>query len=111
MIGIGGSKQGIIAAAALACIQGGFQAQLIPEDHLETGEIPDEPRKIYTIPDLVGSSNVMFAATGVSHSDFIEGVIFRPGGAVTNSVVFRGKSGTIRFLKTEHFFDKAPDYT
>ena len=111
MIGIGGSKQGIIAAAALACIQGGFQAQMISEDYLETGETPDEPMKIYTIPDLVGSSNVMFAATGVSHSDFIEGVIFRPGGAVTSSVVFRGKSGTIRFLKTEHFFDKAPDYT
>jgi len=111
MMGIGGSKQGIIAAAALTCIQGGFQAQLIPEGDLEIEKMPDEPRKIYSVNDLVGSSNVMFAATGVSHSDFIEGVIFRPGGAVTNSIVFRGKSGTIRFLKTEHFFDKAPDYT
>ena len=111
MMGIGGSKQGIIAAAALACIQGGFQAQLIPEQDIEADEIPDETRKIYSIHDLIGSTNVMFAATGVSHSDFIEGVIFRPGGAITNSIVFRGKSGTIRYLKTEHFFDKAPDYT
>lgn len=111
MMGIGGSKQGIIAAAALACIQGGFQAQLILEEELDKGVIPDEPRKKYSISDLIGSSNIMFAATGVSHSDFIEGVIFRPGGAITNSVVFRGKSGTIRYLKTEHFFDKAPDYT
>ena len=110
MMGVGGSKQGIIAAAALACIQGGFQAQLIPEGDLDIEKFPDEFR-IYSVHDLIGSSNIMFAATGVSHSDFIEGVIFRPGGAVTNSIVFRGKSGTIRFLKTEHFFDKTPDYT
>ena len=71
---------------------------MIPEDVVVKGEIPDEPRKIFSISELVGSSNVMFAATGVSHSDFVEGVIFRPGGAITNSVVFRGKSGTIRYL-------------
>ena len=53
----------------------------------------------------------MFAATGVSRSDFLDGVMFKPGGAVTHSVVFRSKSGTIRFLKTEHSFEKAPDYT
>ena len=111
MMGIGGSKQGIIAAAALACIQGGFQAQLIPEADIDIEKLPEGSRKIYSINDLVGSNNVMFAATGVSHTDFIEGVIFRPGGAVTSSVVFRGKSGTIRYLKTEHFFDRAPDYT
>lgn len=112
MMGIGGAKQGIIAAAALACIQGGFQAQVLPEGTTYDPEnMPPEYQRIYTAHDMVGSSNVMFAATGVSHSDFLEGVIFRPGGAVTNSIVFRGRSGTIRFLKTEHFFEKAPDYT
>lgn len=111
MMGIGGTKQGIIAAAALACIGGGFQAQLLPQDQFDMDNLPPEYQKIFTIRDLVGNENIMFAATGVSHSDFLEGVMFRPEGAITNSVVFRSKSGTIRFLKTEHFFDKIPDYT
>ena len=72
--------------------------------------LPSELRKIYGARDLV-VGDVMFAATGVSRSDFLDGVLFRPGGAVTHSVVFRSKSGTMRFLKTEHFFEKAPDYT
>jgi fructose-1,6-bisphosphatase II len=110
-MGIGGTKQGIIAAAALTCIGGGFQAQLLPEGEIDLSNLPPEYRKIYNISDLVQGENIMFAVTGVSHSDFLEGVLFRPGGAITNSVVFRSKSGTIRFLKTEHFFDKMPDYT
>jgi fructose-1,6-bisphosphatase II len=111
MMGIGGSKQGIIAAAALACIGGGFQAQLLPDESADLESLPPEFRKIYQGGELAGGENIMFAATGVSHSDFLEGLLFRPGGAVTSSVVFRSKSGTIRFLKTEHFFDKTPDYT
>lgn len=111
MMGIGGTKQGLIAAAALSCIHGGFQAQLLPGDSFDLDDLPPEYGTVYSILDLIGKANIMFAATGVSHSDFLEGVMFRPGGAVTNSVVFRGKSGTIRFLKTEHFFDKVPDYT
>jgi fructose-1,6-bisphosphatase II len=110
-LGIGGTKQGVIAAAALACIGGGFQAQLLPDPDAGPDDLPTEYHKIYRIRDIVGGENIMFAATGVSHSDFLEGVIFRPGGAITNSVVFRKKSGTIRFLKTEHFFDREPDYT
>lgn len=111
IMGIGGTKQGIIAAAALMCIGGGFQAQLLPAGDFDSTVLPPEYMKVYSGDDLVGDENIMFAATGVSHSDLLEGVLFRPGGAVTNSVVFRGKSGTIRFLKTEHFFDKTPDYT
>lgn len=111
MMGIGGTKQGIIAAAALACIGGGFQAQLLPAGDIDTAALPPEYKKVYANDELVGDKNIMFAATGVSHSDLLEGVFFRPGGAITNSVVFRGRSGTIRFLKTEHFFDKTPDYT
>ncbi len=103
MMGTGRVQQGIIAAAALGCIGGGFQCQL------KTGE--GEYGDILALKDIVGNENIMFAATGVSHSDFLEGVMFRQGGAVTNSVVFRSKSGTIRHLKTEHFFDRVPDYS
>ncbi|MCK4349712.1 MAG: fructose-bisphosphatase class II family protein [Candidatus Krumholzibacteria bacterium] len=111
MMGIGGTKQGLISAAALSCIRGGFQAQVFPGESFDLDKLPPDYEKIYTIQDLIGTFNIMFAATGVSHSDFLDGVIFRPSGAVTNSVVFRGRSGTVRFLKTEHFFDKIPDYT
>ncbi len=110
-IGTGEAKRGIIAAAALACIGAGFQAQFIPAPDADPGTLAEEHAKIYRARDIVGGGSVMFAATGVSNSDFLEGVMFRPGGAVTHSVVFRSKSGTIRFLKTEHFFEKAPDYT
>jgi len=111
VMGIGYSKQTIIAAAAVACISGGLQAQYVPEPDVELEALNGKYSKVYSIDDLVGGRNIMFAATGVSRSDFLQGVIFRPGGAITNSVVFRRKSGTIRFLRTEHFFDKTPDYT
>ena len=110
MMGVGDAKQGIIAAAAVACLGAGLQVQFMPALDAEPESLPDEFRKIYGARDLVGG-DVMFAATGVSRSDFLDGVMFRPGGAVTHSVVFRSKSGTIRFLKTEHSFEKSPDYT
>lgn len=111
MMGTGDTKPGIIAAAALACIGAGFQAQFVPDPNAERETLPSEFRRVYGARDVVGGENIMFAATGVSRSDFLDGVMFRPGGAITHSVVFRSKSGTIRFLKTEHFFEKTPDYT
>ena len=110
MMGVGDAKQGIIAAAAVACLGAGLQIQFMPDLDAEPENLPNEFKKIYGARDLVGG-DIMFAATGVSRSDFLDGVMFRPGGAVTHSVVFRSKSGTIRFLKTEHSFEKAPDYT
>ena len=110
-MGIGGTQQGIIAAAALACIGGGFQAQLLPGKTMPHDGLGEKYSRIYNIEELVGGKNLMFAATGVSHSDFLEGVMFDHDGAYTHSIVFRGKSGTIRFMKTRHFFDKEPDYS
>lgn len=110
MMGIGDAKQGIIAAAAVACLGAGLQIQFMPSLDADPESPAGAFRKIYGAHDLVGG-DVMFAATGVSRSDFLDGVMFRPGGAVTHSVVFRSKSGTSRFLKTEHSFEKAPDYT
>jgi fructose-1,6-bisphosphatase II len=111
IMGIGSANKGIIAAAAILCLGGGFVAQLLPQEGGEAGDDSAASDKIYRAQDLVGGGNIMFAATGVSHSDILEGTRFRPGGAITHSVVLRSKSGTIRFLKTEHFFDKSPDYT
>ena len=110
MMGVGDAKQGIIAAAAVACLGAGLQIQFMPDLDAEPENLPDEFKKIFGARDLVGG-DIMFAATGVSRSDFLDGVMFRPGGAVTHSVVFRSKSGTIRFLKTQHSFEKTPDYS
>ena len=110
-LGTGSTRQGIIAAAALACLGGGFQGQLIREEE-EGDEKEDEiSGDVFGIDDLTGGRDIMFAVTGVSRSVFLEGVGFRPEGAVTHSLVLRSKSGTVRFLRTEHFFDKEPDYT
>lgn len=83
------------------------------EDSNSHGEVTDAGvfEKIFKISDIIRGDNVMFAATGVSLSPFLKGTIFRPGGALTHSMVLRSKSGTIRFLRTEHFFDKTPDYS
>jgi fructose-1,6-bisphosphatase II len=109
-LGTGDTRQGIITAAAMACLGGGFQGELVRE---EAGPADDDEdyERIFGIGDIAGGSNIMFAVTGVSRSAFLEGVNFRPGGAVTNSLVLRSKSGTVRYLRTEHFFDKEPDYT
>lgn len=91
----------------------GEKARLIRTGGEESGgePHPDAFEKIYDTSRLVTGDNIMFAATGVSLSPFLKGTIFRPGGALTHSVVLRSKSGTIRFLRTEHFFDKTPDYS
>jgi fructose-1,6-bisphosphatase II len=109
-LGTGDTRQGIITAAAMACLGGGFQGELVRE---EAGPADDDEdyERTFGIGDIAGGSNIMFAVTGVSRSAFLEGVNFRPGGAVTNSLVLRSKSGTVRYLRTEHFFDKEPDYT
>ena len=70
--------------------------------------VTDENR-IYKINDLAKGS-VMFAATGVTTGDFLKGVRFFGGGAVTNSVVMRSKSGTVRYIETVHHFDRKPVY-
>ncbi|MDZ7861048.1 MAG: class II fructose-bisphosphatase [Candidatus Krumholzibacteriota bacterium] len=140
VMGIGSSAQGIIAAAALLCLGGGLQAQFIPPGEItpekyDTFSIERKGRdgsksgkeakaeknsksgqdehfeKIYDKTDLIQGDNIMFAATGVSLSPFLKGTIFKPGGALTHSVVLRSQSGTVRFLRTEHFFDKTPDYS
>jgi fructose-1,6-bisphosphatase II len=109
-LGTGDTRQGVIAAAALSCLGGGFQGELVREEGGPSDADGDYGRT-FGISDLAGGSNIMFAVTGVSRSAFLEGVNFRPGGAVTHSIVLRSKSGTVRFLRTEHFFDKEPDYT
>jgi fructose-1,6-bisphosphatase II len=65
--------------------------------------------KVFTI-DEMASGEVMFAATGVTNGDFLKGVRFTGQGATTQSVVMRSKTGTVRYIETEHRFERKPNY-
>jgi fructose-1,6-bisphosphatase class II len=113
LMGQGGAPEGVIAAAALRCMGGDFQGQLIFRKDDERARaramgITDFDR-VYKIDELA-SGNVMFCATGVTQGTFLDGVRFFSGGAHTHSVVMRSQSGTIRFIQAEHHFDRKPKY-
>jgi fructose-1,6-bisphosphatase II len=114
VMGIGGSPEGVLAAAALKCVGGDMQAQFHPrdDDEAETLRAAGFARKdrVLRIDDLVRGENTMFAATGVTNSDVLPGVQFVPGGAVTHSIVMRSKSGTVRNITAHHRFDRKPAY-
>ena len=114
VMGIGGSAEGVLAAAALKCVGGDLQAQFYPRDdneaeHLRSGGFAARER-VLRIDDLVRGENTMFAATGVTSSDVLPGVQFVPGGAITHSLVMRSASGTVRQITARHRFDRKPVY-
>ena len=113
LIGIGGAPEGVIAAAALRCIGGDMQGRLKPrnnEEILKASKMGIEDiNKVYAIDELA-SGDVMFAATGVTDGDYLQGVRFFKGGAVTHSVVMRSKSMTTRFIEATHHYKNKPLY-
>jgi fructose-1,6-bisphosphatase II len=109
MLGIGGSPEGVVAACALKCIGGDFQGRLWPrhdEDRKVALDRGVDLTQVLTINDLVNGDDVFFAATGVTGGDLLEGVEYTAGGAVSESLVMRSRSGTIRRIKTEHHWRK-----
>ena len=107
LMGIGGAPEGVIAAAALRCIGGELQGRLMPRNEQEIERardmgIRDIHRKL-TMDDLA-SGPVMFAATGVTSGNLLKGVRFRQQGALTQSVVMRSQTMTVRYIEAEHNF-------
>jgi fructose-1,6-bisphosphatase class II len=113
LMGIGGAPQGILAAAAFLCVGGEMQARLKPRNEHEAGELRAlglfELQRKYTLEELA-SGSVMFAATGITPGDYLNGVRYVKGGAVTNSVVMRSATRTVRFIEAHHAFDREPEY-
>lgn len=110
-LGSGGAPEGVLAAAALRCLGGQLQGRLVYRNDMDRARaerfgIDDLDRK-YTLTDLAGGNNVMFAATGVTDGAWLRGVRRLSGGAVTHSVVMRAKTGSIRFIETHHNFLRA----
>jgi fructose-1,6-bisphosphatase II len=113
MLGIGGTPEGIIAACAIKCLGGVIQGRLWPRDEDERTkalEAGHDLAQVLSTDDLVGSENVFFSATGVTDGELLKGVRFHHGGATTQTLVMRSKSGTIRLMDSEHQLTKLRKY-
>jgi fructose-1,6-bisphosphatase II len=109
LFGIGGTPEGVIAAAALKCMGGEIQGQLYArndEERQAAEELGYDLDAILTIDDLVQGDNCFFAATGVTDGELLHGVRYDPRGAHTQSLVMRSKSGTVRLINAQHRLDK-----
>ncbi len=104
-LGIGGAPEGVLAAAALACIGGQFQGRLVldtEEKRTRAGKMGiKDPRKKYELEDMV-TGDCVFAATGVTTGSMLTGVRFRGGLIETETVVMRSVTGTVRWIRAEH---------
>lgn len=109
LLGIGGSPEAVIAAAALACLGGEIQCKLWPRNDLERDFAHEhglDLDRVLTTRDLVQGENVFFAATGITRGELLDGVQYFGSGARTSSVVMRSKSGTVRHVVATHRWDK-----
>ena len=95
LMGIGGTPEGVITAAALICLGGAIQGQL----HIDG----KSSGPILSTRDLVNSDDVFLAATGITDGELIKGIRYTSFGAVSQSIVMRGKSKTVRVIETEHY--------
>ena len=111
LMGIGGAPEGVLSAAALRCLGGGFYGKMMwRNDHERERALKmgvTDLNRIYGTEDLA-KGNVMFAATGVTNGDFLRGVHFEAGKAMTTSVVMRSATGTVRYIRTHHDFTRKP---
>ena len=114
LMGVGGSPECVIKAAALKCMGGEIQARLWPRDDAERdGAIAaglELDRVLYT-NDLVAGDNCFFAATGVTDGELLKGVHFDSRGATTQSLVMRSRSGTVRRVEGRHQITKLAEYS
>ncbi len=112
LMGIGGAPEGVITAAALKCMGGDFQARLCPEDEYESQRCRDmgisNIKKVFTLDELVRSDDCIFAATGITDSFLLKGVRYYKRRGITQTLIMRASSGTIRHIEAHHHLDKKP---
>jgi fructose-1,6-bisphosphatase II len=114
LLGIGGTPEGIIAACAVTCLGGIIQGRLWPRDDEERRRVREAGHDISRVlltHDLVASDNVFFVATGVTDGELVDGVRYKAGGATTDSLVMRSRSGTIRRVQSQHQLAKLQAYS
>jgi fructose-1,6-bisphosphatase II len=109
MMGIGGTPEGVISAAAVKCLGGAMQGRLWPRNDDERARLLDagyDLDRVLTTDDLVAGEDVFVAATGVTDGALLRGVRVTRTGAVTDSIVMRSRSGTVRRIEAQHRFAK-----
>ncbi len=113
LYGIGGTPEGVISACALKALDGEMLGRLWPRDDAERDaarEAGYDLDAVLTTDDLVRSEDCFFAATGITPGQLVNGVRFERNGATTDSLVMRGKSGTVREITAQHRFEKLRQY-
>ncbi len=122
LMGVGAAPEGVISAAAMRCLGGHFQGQLIYDpEQVKTGLIGEsresnlerlqemgikDPDAVYNAEDLARGETVLFAASGITPGTLMQGVRFFHGGARTESLVISSQSMTARFVDTVHMFEQ-----
>ena len=114
LMGIGGTPEGVISAAAIKCLGGVLQGRLWPRDDEERRKLEDagyDVDRVLKTDDLVSGDDVFVAATGVTGGALMRGVRPTKDGALTESLVMRSRSGTVRRISAEHAFEKLSRFT
>jgi fructose-1,6-bisphosphatase II len=110
VMGIGGAPEGVLTAAALRCLGGEIQARFRYRSDAErargTAMGHGDEDRVYTTEELASGENIVFAATGVTAGDLLQGVRFFGGGARTHSLIMAYQSKQVRFIDTVHMFDR-----
>ncbi|WP_210365694.1 class II fructose-bisphosphatase [Bacillus sp. REN3] len=112
-VGIGGAPEGVISAAAIKALGGDMQARLVPFTEEEENRCISmglkDPRQLLTLDELVSGDDAIFAATGVSSGELLDGVRFLGGDLVeTHSIVMRSKTRTVRYITAHHHLEHKP---
>jgi fructose-1,6-bisphosphatase II len=114
LIGIGGTPEGVVAAAALKAMGGEILGRLLPRNDEEKNAaiaLGYDLSQVLTMNDLVRGNDVFFAATGVTDGELLRGVRYDAYGARSHSLVMRSRSGTIRYIDTHHRHDRLSAYS
>ena len=114
-MGIGGAPEGVLAAAALKCLGGGFMGRLKPRNDEEAARAAamgfGDLDRVLTMNDLVRAENIVFTATGITDGELLQGVQYHEFGATTQSLVMRSKSGTLRKVDASHALGKLAEFS
>jgi fructose-1,6-bisphosphatase II len=114
LMGTGGATAGVLAAAALGCIGGERQTRLAPADRNEMHYLAEpgyrDTKRVHRSPDLVAGDTGLFAATGITDGDILNGVCIREDSVTTNSPVVRSQTRSRRFIVTEHYSGDISQY-
>lgn len=105
LMGIGGTPEGVITAAAMICLGGSIQGLLHPKDTDEKERAiaaGHDLKKVLSTRDLINSEDVFLSATGITDGELLRGIRYMSYGSISESLVMRGKSQTVRLIQTEH---------